>query len=178
MDNQFTLKNKTNSKDDFLNRIIEHSHYLYRLAYRLTGNPEDAEDLTQETMWQAHRKSDKYVYEKSLKAWLSMMMTNRFRDKVRKKSLKVVAIEDNLLSPQSMSSYTPSVEEEVETKMALEKVKGEIEQLPEIYRNVLILRHFDGLSYAEISEVLQVPEGTVKTQLFRARKMLKSRLSE
>ncbi|TCS83221.1 RNA polymerase sigma factor [Tepidibacillus fermentans] len=178
MENQYTLQNKTKSKDEFFNRIIEHSHYLYRLAYRLTGNPEDAEDLTQETLWQAHRKADKYVYEKSLKAWLSMMMTNRFRDKVRKKSLKMVAIEDNLLSPQSIHSYAPSVEEEVENKMTLEKVKEEIEKLPEIYRNVLILRHFDGLSYSEISEALQIPEGTVKTQLFRARKMLKSRLSE
>ncbi|MFV9510271.1 RNA polymerase sigma factor [Tepidibacillus sp. LV47] len=178
MENQFTLRNKVNTKDEFLNRIIEHSHYLYRLALRLTGNPEDAEDLTQETMWQAHRKADKYVYEKSLKAWLSMMMTNRFRDKVRKKSLKIVAIEDNLLSPKTINSYVPSVEEEVETKMTLEKVKEEIEKLPEIYRNVLILRHFEGLSYSEISKALQIPEGTVKTQLFRARKMLKKRLSD
>lgn len=175
--NQYTIEHKTGKKDEFLERILEHSRYLYHLAYRLTGNQEDAEDLTQETMWQAHRKSDKYVYEKSLKAWLRMMMTNRFRDKVRKKSLKVVAIEDQVLSPTQVSQYTPSVEEQVEQKLALEKVKNEIEQLPDIYRNVLILRHFEGYSYSEISEALQIPEGTVKTQLFRARKMLKSRLS-
>lgn len=60
----------------------------------------------------------------------------------------------------------------------LEKVKEEIQDLPEIYRRVIILRHFQCLSYLEISEELEIPEGTVKTQLFRARKMLKERLSQ
>ena len=166
------------ASDDFLNKIMEQSRYLYRIAYRLTGNPEDAEDLTQETVWQAHRKSDKYVYDKSLKAWLRMIMTNRFRDKVRKKHLKVVAIEDNILEPHSFDNQDLSVEEQVENRLILENVMEHINALPEINKNVLVLRHFHGYSYAEISEKLDIPEGTVKTQLFRARKMLKARLSQ
>lgn len=166
------------AKDDLMERIQQHSRYLYRFAYRLTGNPEDAEDLTQETLWQAHRKSHKYVYEKSLKAWLRTMMTNRFRDQKRKKSIKVVALEDALVATDSFLNVpVRSVEEQVEQRLMLEKVKEEIAKLPEIYRRVIILRHFNGLTYAEISEALDIPEGTVKTQLFRARKMLKDRLS-
>jgi len=176
--NQYALEQQRGAKDEFLNRVLEHSRYLYHLAYRLTGNQEDAEDLTQETVWQAHRKSDKYVYEKSLKAWLRIMMTNRFRDKVRKKNLKVVDIEEQVISPEQLSTHIPSIEEHVEQKIMLENVKSEIIALPEIYRNVLMLRHFEGYSYAEISEKLEIPEGTVKTQLFRARKMLKKRLSQ
>lgn len=164
--------------DDFMERILQHSHYLYNIAFRLTGNREDAQDLTQETMWQAHRKSDKYVYEKSLKAWLRTMMTNRFRDQKRKKSLKLVAYEDAFLASEPLPQTRPqTVEEEVEKRLLLEKVKEEITKMPEIYRRVIVLRHFDGLSYAEISATLDIPEGTVKTQLFRARKMLKERLS-
>ncbi|WP_168188672.1 RNA polymerase sigma factor [Thermoflavimicrobium daqui] len=161
-----------------MERLQQHQRYLFHLALRLTGNTEDAKDLTQETLWQAHRKSDKYVYEKSLKAWLRTMMTNRFRDQKRKKSLNMVTLDDALIqSDPSPTTHTSSVEEQVEQKILLEKVKKEIDKLPEIYRRVIILRHFHGLSYAEISEELSIPEGTVKTQLFRARKLLKERMS-
>lgn len=163
--------------DEFLERLQEHRRYLYHIAYRLTGNIEDAKDLTQETLWQAHRKSNKYVYEKSLKAWLRTMMTNRFRDQKRKKSLKLVALEDAFIQSEPPHSVNVSVEEQVEQRMMLEEVKAEIRDLPEIYRRVVELRHFRGYSYAEVSEALDLPEGTVKTQLFRARKMLKERLS-
>ena len=165
--------------DEFLERLQQHRRYLYMIAYRLTGNPEDAQDLTQETIWQAHRKSNKYVYEKSLKAWLRTMMTNRFRDQKRKKSVKLVALEAAFIQSEAPpSAEVMSVEEQVEQRLMLEKVKEEIQDLPEIYRRVIILRHFQCLSYLEISEELEIPEGTVKTQLFRARKMLKERLSQ
>jgi RNA polymerase sigma-70 factor (ECF subfamily) len=165
--------------DEFLERLQEHRRYLYHIAYRLTGNTEDAKDLTQETLWQAHRKSSKYVYEKSLKAWLRTMMTNRFRDQKRKKSLKLVALEDAFIQSEPPHSVDRlSVEEQVEQRLMLERVKDEIQELPEIYRRVVVLRHFRGYSYTEISDALDIPEGTVKTQLFRARKMLKERLSK
>lgn len=163
--------------DEFLERLQEHRRYLYHTAYRLTGNTEDAKDLMQETLWQAHRKSNMYVYEKSLKAWLRTMMTNRFRDQKRKKSLKLVSLEDAFIQSEPPHSAKVSVEEQVEQRMMLEEVKAEIRDLPEIYRRVVVLRHFRGYSYTEISEALDLPEGTVKTQLFRARKMLKERLS-
>ncbi|SFS44114.1 RNA polymerase sigma factor [Marininema halotolerans] len=164
--------------DEFLARLEQHRRYLYHIAYRLTGNTEDAKDLMQETIWQAHRKSNKYVYEKSLKAWLRTMMTNRFRDQKRKKSLKLVALEDAFIQSEPHTAQTKSVEEQVEERMMLERVKDEICELPDIYRRVIVLRHFKGYSYTEISEALDIPEGTVKTQLFRARKMLKERLSK
>lgn len=97
--------------DEFMERIQQHRRYLYHIAYRLTGNSEDAKDLTQETIWQAHRKSNKYVYEKSLKAWLRTMMTNLFRDLKRKKSLKLVALEDAFIhSEPPLTVGTQSVE--------------------------------------------------------------------
>ncbi|SMO60042.1 RNA polymerase sigma factor [Melghirimyces algeriensis] len=169
---------KKSMTDEFLERLQEHRRYLYHIAYRLTGNTEDAKDLMQETLWQAHRKSNKYVYEKSLKAWLRTMMTNRFRDQKRKKSLKLVALEDAFIQSEPPHSVSNSVEEQVEQRMMLEQVKDEIQDLPDIYRRVVLLRHFHGYSYSEISQVLDIPEGTVKTQLFRARKMLKERLSK
>ncbi|MCS1350108.1 RNA polymerase sigma factor [Mechercharimyces sp. CAU 1602] len=170
---------KSMGTDDFLERLLHHYRYLYHIAYRLTGNTEDAKDLTQETMWQAHRKSNKYVYEKSLKAWLRTMMTNRFRDQKRKKSLKLVAMEDAFVYTEPSTSVEElSVEEQVEQRLLLEQVNEEIAELPDIYQRVIDLRHFHGLSYTEISEALDIPEGTVKTQLFRARKMLKDRLSK
>lgn len=164
--------------DEFMERIQQHSRYLYNIAYRLTGNTEDAKDLTQETMWQAHCKSHKYVYEKSLKAWLRTMMTNRFRDQKRKKSLKLVALEDAFIVSNPTSSHMQSVEEQVEQRIMLDKVKEEIAKLPDIYKRVIVLRHFEGLTYAEISEQLDIPEGTVKTQLVRARRMLRDRMAE
>ncbi|MGA9174729.1 MAG: RNA polymerase sigma factor [Thermoactinomyces sp.] len=163
--------------DEFMERLEKHQRYLFRIAYRLTGNPEDAKDLTQETLWQAHQKSGKYTYEKSLKAWLRTMMTNRFRDQKRKKSLPMVTLDEALPQAEAAANADASVEEQVERKMLLERMKEEIGSLPDIYRRVIILRHYYGYSYAEISKELGIPEGTVKTQLFRARKLLKERLS-
>lgn len=162
--------------DEFMERLQQHQRYLFHIAYRLTGNQEDAKDLTQETLWQAHRKSDKYVYEKSLKAWLKTLMTNRFRDQKRKKSLNLVTLDDTFIQSEATPTLPLSVEEQVEQKILLERVKQEIMDLPEIYRRVIILRHYHGYSYTEISQELEIPEGTVKTQLFRSRKMLKDRL--
>ncbi|MBA4492826.1 RNA polymerase sigma factor [Paenactinomyces guangxiensis] len=164
--------------DEFMERLQQHQRYLFHVAYRLTGNAEDAKDLTQETLWQAHRKSNKYVYEKSLKAWLRTLMTNRFRDQKRKKSLNFVTLDDAFIqSDPSPATAMKSVEEQVEQKILLERIKEEIQELPDIYRRVIILRHYHGYSYTEISKELDIPEGTVKTQLFRSRKMLKERLS-
>jgi RNA polymerase sigma-70 factor (ECF subfamily) len=163
--------------DEFMERLEKHQRYLFRIAYRLTGNPEDAKDLTQETLWQAHQKSNKYTYEKSLKAWLRTLMTNRFRDQKRKKRVAMVTLEEGLSHAETAAASCVSVEEQVEQKIMLERIKKEIEALPEIYRRVIILRHYHGLSYAEISKELDIPEGTVKTQLFRSRKLLKERLS-
>jgi RNA polymerase sigma-70 factor (ECF subfamily) len=157
--------------------LQQHQRYLFHVAYRLTGNAEDAKDLTQETLWQAHRKSNKYVYEKSLKAWLRTLMTNRFRDQKRKKSLNFVTLDDIFIQSEPPPATAMSVEEQVEQKILLEHIKKEKRELPEIYRRVIILRHYHGLSYTEISRELDIPEGTVKTQLFRSRKMLKDRLS-
>lgn len=167
-----------NVADEFMERLQKHQHYLYQMAYRLTGNSEDAKDLAQETLWQAHQKSDKYVYEKSLKAWLKTLMTNRFRDQKRKKRVSVVTLDDVCTQCETFYTSHQSVEEQVEQKMFLERMKREINQLPEIYRRAIILRHFYGYTYQEMSKELQIPEGTVKTQLFRARKMLKERLSK
>ncbi len=166
-----------NVADEFLNRLQHHQRYLYQTAYRLTGNREDAKDLMQETLWQAHQKSDKYVYEKSLKAWLRTLMTNRFRDQKRKKSLPVVTLDDDFVQGEKLYIPNLSVEEQVEQKILLERIRQEIGKLPEIYRRVLVLRHFYGYTYQEVSKELGIPEGTVKTQLFRARKMLKDRLA-
>ncbi|MGA8944050.1 MAG: RNA polymerase sigma factor [Thermoactinomyces sp.] len=166
-----------NVADDFLDRLQRHQRYLFQIAYRLTGNREDAMDLMQETLWQAHQKSDKYVYEKSLKAWLRTLMTNRFRDQKRKKSVPVVTLDDDFVQGEKSYVFNLSVEEQVEQKILLERIMQEIGKLPEIYQRVLHLRHFQGYTYLEISKELGIPEGTVKTQLFRARKMLKDRLA-
>jgi RNA polymerase sigma-70 factor, ECF subfamily len=163
------------SHDEFVHRLREHQAELFHHACRLTGNREDAMDLMQETFIHAHRNFGKYVVDKSLGAWLRKLMTNRFLDLKRKRRPSSVSLEEALSAGSFPKSSPVSVEELVEQRLLLKQLVEEIRKWPETYRTVFLLRHFMGMSCTEISKELDLPEGTVKTRLFRSRKWLKER---
>jgi RNA polymerase sigma-70 factor (ECF subfamily) len=170
----------------FEREALEHLDALYRTALRMTRNSQDAEDLVQETYLRAYRFFDHYQSGTNIRAWLFRILTNTFINGYRRAAAepKTTSLDDSeefylyhqLAQPTNEGGE--SVEDEVLDKLAVEDVRRAIEQLPEVFRMAVLLADVEGFSYAEISEILDIPKGTVMSRLFRGRRLLQKALWE
>ena len=178
-------ENGQHLSDTFKSLCLDNIGSLYSAALRMTRNPEDAEDLVQETYLKAVRSA--HLFDESLngRAWLFKILTNSFRDRYRKKvkSPRQVDIDDVgefLLFDQVSDSFPEkkpgeSIEDFMQ-KFLDDDVKAAIERLPDQFRLVVILSDLEGFSYKEIAEIIDAPIGTVMSRLFRGRKLLQKEL--
>ena len=154
---------------------------VYRLCLRMTNNAEDAADLTQESFLKAWKNLESFHFESAFSTWLYRLTTNTCLDFLRqsKRRPTVSMVTEDAEGEEQVldvADPAPSPEEQVLTALDREQLGATMARLPEEQRQLLILRAINGLSYAEISEVLQVPEGTVKSRLARARENLRKKL--
>ena len=144
---------------------------LYRIAYSWSHNPDLADDLVQETMVKALRKSEQVKNRESIDGWLFGILTNCWRDYFRlRKEL------DNIDNVSLVEETTPV--HHVEQQNIVDKVRSAIANLPATQCQILTLVDLEGMSYAEVANVLDVPIGTVMSRLCRARKTLSGKLLE
>lgn len=158
---------------------------IYGAALALTRNPTDAEDLAQETFLRAYTGFDKYQAGTNIQAWLYRILSNTFVSMYRKDSRDLQSIgrplpEDWMLKgetdayedgpPKAVSS---SAESEALHRMALDEAYGLLLRLPESQRVAVYLADVLGFSYSEISQIAEVPEGTVMSRLHRGRRKLR-----
>lgn len=148
---------------------------IYNLAYRMVGNGEDAQDLTQETFIKVLRELSSFRRECSLSTWIYRIATNLCLSHLRKRKivLETVGIRENL-----PSSKEDRPDRQLLRKEMRELIHKGIEHLPEENRTVIILRDFQGLSYRDIARILKIPLGTVQSRLSRGRLFLKDYLKE
>lgn len=154
---------------------------IFNLAYRMTGRPADAEDLAQDAFLQAYSKLRDFRVGSRVHPWLYTIALNLCRNHLRRKSLvKWVPLQTERggEGPRALDfpERAPNPEEAAIEKESEERLAGAIQALPVKYREVFVLRQSQGLSYEEIAEITGRPLGTVEVQLFRARKLLMSRL--
>lgn len=176
------LKRKSRSKRkwDFKENVLPYVDSLYSTAFRLTRNQEDAEDLVQEAYYKAYRYYDKFEEGTNFKAWLFKILKNTFINEYRKKktvpqNVEFSEIEESLESLiKGDDSSTP--ETEYLDKLVDQDVQDALAELPDEYRLVVLLADIEDFSYKEISEILEVPLGTVMSRLYRGRKMLEKTL--
>ncbi|OEH85683.1 hypothetical protein BHU72_02495 [Desulfuribacillus stibiiarsenatis] len=147
---------------------------IYQTAYYLTKNEADAKDLTQDTLLRVYQKFHTYQGQASIKVWVQRITTNIFLDKVRKKKAQLFSLDNEAYQYIPDEGY--SVEEQVEGQMKSQEVREAVQKLPEQYKLVVVLRYLQDMTYKEIADILEIPENTVKTHLFRARKHLKELL--
>ncbi len=135
-------------------------------------NDFDAGDLMQETFIKAYLNLSSYNPKYKFSSWITTIARNTFIDSTRRGGVRnnIVEIYPDLASKEISDAESP--EEAIISKERRIFVEGEIETLPEKYRKIIELRYFMGLSYEEISEELSLPIGTVKTHIFRAKKLL------
>lgn len=151
-----------------------HGRYLYTIAYRLTGNDDDAQDLVQEVLLRVRRGLRTYR-PGSLEAWLSRITTNAFLDQVRQRRRRPV--EPLPEEPERVIPPSVGADEALDAAVLPDDLQDAIRGLPPDYRVAVVLSDVVGLTYAEVSEALSVPMGTVRSRLHRGRLLLREALS-
>jgi RNA polymerase sigma-70 factor (ECF subfamily) len=167
--------------------VRRHQKRMFNIAYRMTGNYEDAGDVVQEAFLSAHRTIKRFRGEARFSTWLYGIVANHAKNRVRQAGSKAyhepvslddppVGVEGGLaFDPPSRETPAPDVLERKETQ---EKIQGCINGLEKEHREVIVLRDIEGFSYEEIAVMLSIPDGTVKSRLSRARNALKESLKK
>ena len=157
---------------------------LYLMLLKMTNDPVEADDLTIEAFGKAFRSLHLYTPTHAFSTWLFTIASNNCIDHIRKKRLKTVSI-NNVYSQDNeeqtemqIESNAPNPEEEFITGQRVKIMRETVHLLKPRYRNLVEMRYFEELSYEEISLKLNLPIGTVKAQLFRARDLLYNLLKD
>lgn len=171
---------------DFEELVLQHLDMLYAVALRLTRNPTDAQDLTQNTVVKALRFHDKFQEGTYIKAWLLTILRNTFINEYRRKVRRPTFVELSGAEPAEETAPDPEVggfepaQPNSQDLMELldDEVKQAIESLPDDFRNAVVMADLEDMSYKEIAEAMNCPLGTVMSRLYRGRKLLRERLYE
>lgn len=157
--------------------IKRYQRSVYNIAYRTLGNAEDAQDVTQEAFIKAFKSLNTFRKGAVFAAWIYRITSNLCIDHFR--SRKPTVSLDSAVNPErsSMQDHASNPETQVLRESNAEFIRDAIMDLPENYRDVIILRHFQGMSVEEISKLLDMPQGTVKTHLYRGRERLRQLLA-
>lgn len=152
---------------------------LYFMMLKMTNNPQDADDLTIEAFGKAFKNLKLYTPQYAFSTWLFKIASNNCIDFIRKKKMnEQISLSLNELSEEGddISDHLPETarnpEEDVIRRQKIETLRGIVEKLKPNYRRIIELRYYQELSYEEISAEMDLPIGTVKAKLFRAREFL------
>ena len=162
----------------FESEALVHLDMLYRVALRLAGNPADAQDLVQETMLRAYRSWGQYTPGTNAKGWLLTILRNLFINEYRRRTRHPETVDVDTIEPFAVF---PEIQDEDPQATFFDRIVDDevlkaLDDLPEVFREAVMLSDVEGLRYEEIANVLGVPVGTVKSRLFRGRRLLQSRL--
>lgn len=177
-------------KKEFEDLFLPILDNLYGIALRMTRNEKDAEDLVQETYLKAFRFFHRFERGTNARAWILTILTNTFRTRYRKKKqepgmVDFEAVENFCLADEMVKEITASDKSEAQgadvvTAILKDYVSDDVinalESVPEQFRIAVLLSDVEGFSYQEISEILGISVGTVKSRIFRGRKILQKQL--
>ena len=148
---------------------------VFYMLLKMVNNSDDAEDLTIETFSKAFKRLDQYTPQFAFSTWLFKIASNHSIDFIRKKRIRAISI-DQVYSNEDGETYVIPVKEEsldpeesMQKDERIQRMRDVVEKLKPRYKRLVELRYFEEKSYEEISEILELPLGTVKAQLFRAR---------
>ncbi len=167
-------------RDAFEKEALPHLDAVYRVALRLSANEDQAQDLVQETMLKAFRAWHQYRPGTNVRAWLLTILRNTFINEYRKS--RRTGPEVDVGDVEAFTVFDEVQDKDPEGQFFNQIVDDEviraIDDLQDEFRETIVLSDIEGLSYQEIAEITQVPVGTVKSRIFRARQQLQRRLYE
>lgn len=167
----------------FSRLIDNYKNMVYNLAYRMSNNPHEAEDISQEAFLRAYQSLARFNPSYKFSTWLYQITLNIIRDKFKRKEIDYVSLDTPVETDDSEFYHQPAdstnnPEQIVTRQEDVQEIQQAIYSLPLKYREVIVLRHLQDLSYIEISNILKLPSGTVKIRLYRAREQLRKILSD
>jgi RNA polymerase sigma-70 factor (ECF subfamily) len=160
---------------DFREQTLAHLDALYSFALYLTRRPPDAEDLVQETYLRAFRFAHRFEPGTHLRAWLFQILRNTFLTFYRREVRELAVLDKDVAGGLEESWDVEVPVPSMVTTVDLERALGD---LPEEFRSVLLLADLEGLTLVDIAQIMDTPVGTVKSRLFRARRLMRRRLSD
>ncbi|KPL02155.1 MAG: hypothetical protein AMJ90_06590 [candidate division Zixibacteria bacterium SM23_73_2] len=172
-----TQKGKMKAFEILVNRYKKNAYFI---ALGLVGNSEDAYDLSQDAFVKVYRSINKYNGTSKFFPWFYTILTNLCKNHLKRQNVKkrYLSQETERQKLNSEAQNSSNSEEKLEKLALKEKLLEEIEKLPFKFKEIIVLKHFRDLSYKEISEVLEIPIGSVMSRLYYARKKLKESLKD
>lgn len=161
-------------QDKFKQIILPLTDKLFRLALRITGNKEDAEDVVQDALFNIWRKKEEWNSIENLEAYCFRSTRNIALDKLSLRENRTEAIPPGYDKPD----LDGNIQVQIEKREQIEELEGLIRRLPEKQQTIFHLREVENFSYREIADILKITEEQVKVGLFRARQKLRSFLEE
>lgn len=166
------------NQDAFAELVNTYQHAVYNLCYRMLSERTEAQDAAQETFLRAYVNLQRYDPARSFKTWLLSIASNHCIDRLRRRRLAWLSLDDPLPSTVSLSSDEPDPEDATITSERSAAVQKLLNGLNADYRAAVVLRYWYDYSYAEIAEILSTTESAIKSRLFRARQALADQLKE
>ncbi len=169
-------------QDAFTELVERYQGRLVNYLYRLLRNTEEAHDVAQEVFIKVYQALDRFDPRYRFSTWLFRVGKNAAIDLIRKRRMKLVSLHRHDDGEEGRDWDLPSPDRgpyrEVRNLERGEAIHRAVDELPEEYRELITLRHFGELSYADIARLKEMPLGTVKNKLFRGRQMLKEELAD
>ncbi|MEL6344427.1 MAG: sigma-70 family RNA polymerase sigma factor [Myxococcota bacterium] len=157
---------------------------IYSVIYGMVRNPEDARELSQDAFVKAYRNLSRFRLESSFYTWLCRIGMNVAIDHLRRQKHRRTEEFDEGIATRdssgviSLNHHRDDPRKNLERKRLRDRIMSEVDRLPDDQKQAIILREIDGLPYKEIAEIMGIPEGTVMSRLYYARKKLQSALRE
>lgn len=172
---------KKGNQAAFEDVVIYYQNRIYQHCYRMLGNAHEAEDIAQEAFIRAYVNIHSYDLNRKFSTWLYRIATNLTIDRLRKRKpdyhidAEIKGMNGlDMYSRLASSNQLP--EEEVQSLELQSYIHQQIAELPKIYRAIIMLRYLEEFSLKEISDILDIPLGTVKTRIHRGREILRKKL--
>ncbi|MBI4684138.1 MAG: sigma-70 family RNA polymerase sigma factor [Nitrospirae bacterium] len=178
---------KKGDVDAFEELVRKYQKKMFNIAYRMVGSYEDASEVVQDAFVSAYKSIRNFREQSRFSTWLYVIVVNLSRNRLKQiatqRSHEQFSIDDPILTDEGSiqmepASNEPSVLEKLEKRNIQNKVQKCIDSLDTEFREVLVLRDIQGFAYDEISRMLNIAEGTVKSRLFRAREAIKNCLKK
>ena len=167
----------------FDGEFMPHINSMYNFAYRLTFDEDDAKDLVQDTYLKAFRFIDSFQQGTNAKAWLFRILKNSFINDYRKKKKEPAKVDyqevETFYNSEDVDrQITPDLRVEALQNLMGDEISNALNSLDVDFRTVIILCDLEGFKYDEMAKILDIPIGTVRSRLHRARNLLKEKLTE
>lgn len=178
-ENEIVKRARDGDEKAFEYIVKKYQNKVANLIFKIIGDQDIVEDLTQEVFLRVMESLKDYKFGSAIYTWIYRITVNICIDEIRKRQRSRAFSLENIISqnPKSEPSHSP-VEKTFERKEMREIIENAISKLPTEYKTVIILREFEDLPYEEIAKILKIRIGTVKSRIFRARKLLAEYLKE